>query len=135
MNDSRGEAAHLIRDDWWGGKLSELQTRHSWDMGNELSIWNKLVTHDSPELVNGAMSVLFKVAPDLERPVTLRIFYAAATTPLYEQCKALWISSHDSEVSLPTLRKVPDARDEHQRRQTARTDALRRLAVAKREAS
>ena len=135
MNDSRGEAAHLIRDDWWGGKLSELQTRRSWDMSNELSIWNKLVTRDSPELVNGAMSMLFTVAPKLMRPVTLRIFYSEDTTPLYEQCKALWISSHDSEVSLPTLRPMPDARDEHQRRQTAKVDALRRIDIAKREAS
>ena len=132
MNESRGEALHLIRDDWWGGKLSELEP---WHMGNELSIWDILITRDSPELVNGAMSMLFKVAPELERPVTLKIFYAAATTPLYEQCKALWISSHDSEVSLPTLRKVPDARDEHQRRQEAKVDALRRLAKAQREAS
>ena len=132
MNGSRGEAAHLIRDDWWGGKLAELQP---WHMGNELSIWDILVTRDSPELVNGAMSMLFTVAPKLQRPVTLKIFYAQSTTPLYEQCKALWISSHDSEVSLPTLRKVPDARDEHQRRQTAKVESLRRLAVAKREAS
>ena len=132
MNESRGEAAHLIRDDWWGGKLSELQP---WHMGNELSIWDQLVTHDSPELVTGAMSVLFDVAPDLERPVTLKIFYAQSTTPLYEQCKALWISSHDSEVSLPTLRPMPDARDEHQRRQTAKIESLRRIDVAKREAS
>lgn len=134
MNELRGEAAELIRDDWWGGKLSELQTDRSWHMGRELDIWNQLVTRDSPELVNGAMSVLFDVAPDLERPVTLRIFYAQNTTPLYEQCKAQWLASLDSEIPLPTLRKVPDARDEYQRRQAARTDALRRLAVAKREA-
>ena len=132
MNDSRGEAVVMIRDDWWGGKLAELQP---WHMGNELSIWDILVTRDSPELVNGAMSMLFKVAPELERPVTLKIFYAQSTTPLYEQCKALWISSHDSEVSLPTLRKVPDARDEHQRLQRAKVESLRRLAEAQREAS
>jgi len=62
-------------------------------MGRELSIWKRLIRLDGPELVNGALAMLATVAPNLEAPRTLRLFYAANTTPLYEQCKAEWFKS------------------------------------------
>ena len=60
-------------------------------MGRELSIWNRLVKLDDPELVNGAMSMLPTIAPDVRRPFSLKLFYGRKSTPLYEQCKAEWL--------------------------------------------
>ena len=126
MNGARAEAAGIIRNDWGDDP--------KFGMARNLNIWNRLVARDGPELVNGAMSVLFSVAPHLERPVTLRIFYSGATTSLYERCKARWIEHPpDGEVSLPTveLPGMPTAGDDYRRRENTKRESLRRFAKAR----
>ena len=125
MSDARGEAAGILRT--WG-------TDPKFSMGRNLNIWKRLVGLDGPELVNGAMSVLFHAAPELEKPVTLRIFYAASTTPLYEQCKARWLEIQhtpiDSAVPNVTLRRVPDASDGYSRDRAKKLEQYQQLTKA-----
>ena len=74
---------------WW----MECAPAGNWHMGRELSIWNRLVKLDDPELVNGAMEMLPTIAPDVRRPFSLKLFYGRNSTPLYERCKAEWLKS------------------------------------------
>ena len=125
MSAARGEAAGILRT--WG-------TDPHFPIARSLNIWKRLVRLDGTELVNGAMSVLFHAAPELEKPVTLRIFYAASTTPLYEQCKARWLESQhtpsDSAVPNVTLRRVPDARDGYRRDRAKKLEQYQQLTKA-----
>jgi hypothetical protein len=97
--DWRSEAAKIVRA-WW----AEAKPSPGWHMGRELSIRKRLVRLDGDELVNGAMTMLRVVAPDVERPYSLRLFYGKKSTPLYEQCKSEWLKSQGPQRVRPSLR-------------------------------
>lgn len=86
-----GEAAGIIRT-WWREHAPDT----GWHMGRELSIWKRLVRLDDPDIVNGAMTMLPMMAPNL-RP-TLKLFYGKKSTPLYEQCKGEWLKNQRPAV-------------------------------------
>jgi hypothetical protein len=91
LNDHRGQAVTLILERLW------LNTRDSpprrfgrdWSIANELSIWNALVKHESPEEVNGAIGHMRRVGEfgDSE-PLSLKLFHSKDpnSRTLYAAC-------------------------------------------------
>lgn len=98
------EAAGIIRR-WWKRTPPE----SGWHMGRELSIWKRLIRLDEPEVVNGAMTMLPLLAPNLNPP-SLRHFYGPRSGPLYEQCKAEWMKGQAEPA--PTERTTVRRSDE-----------------------
>jgi len=115
MNELRAEAAKLIRQ-WW----TKTPPPKGWHMGRELSIWKRLVRLDSPEIVNGAMTMLPMMAPNLEP--SLKYFYGPNCGPLYERCKAAYLKGR------PTTESDDWADREIERFRAKRTDGPQAIA-------